>query len=328
MGENLSQFEKTFAEYCQTKYCVGVNSGTDALILSLMASGIKAGDKVATVSYTFPATIMAIQSLKAIPVLVDVDENGYMDYNDLILKTKGIKAIIPVHFTGGICPDMFKIVALAKQLNIPVIEDACQAVGAIYNKQKAGGIGTFGCFSFFPTKNLSCLGDGGAVTTNDKGLYDKLILLRNFGRVEREEFVSFGINTRLDEIQAIVLNEKMKEIDKWLSRRRFFAKRYTDNLPKDFVALTIDSKNYKSSYHLYIIKSYHNNKKLIDIMKENDIDCRIHYSVPCHRQPFMNNGVTFLRNTEELSNSIISLPMRESLTIKQQDKILSVLEKI
>ncbi len=326
LGENLKLFEERFAKYCGAKYAIGVNSGTDALRLSLMALNITEGE-IITVSSTFAATIMSILSVGAIPKFVDIDlKNGLMDVNDLKKKiNKRTKAIIPVHFMGHPC-NMNEINKIAIKYNIPVIEDACQSIGATILNKKVGTFGVTGCFSFFPTKNLSCMGDGGAIITNDINIYNKICLLRNFGRQDREDFVSFGLNSRLDEIQASILNIKLDYLDKWNNKRNERAKYYTQNLPKGIEHIS-PIKNTKSSYHLYAIK-VNNNINIIKKMNKYNIDCRTHYSIPVHRQPFIKKYYNKLDNTDILSSQTLSLPINEFITQKEQDYILSCLKRV
>ena len=325
LGERLRIFEDLFSRYCGTKYAVGVNSGTDALFLCLHSLGRNKGE-VATVSFTFPATIMSIMSAGFTPVFVDVDATGTMDPEDLSRKiNKNTVAIIPVHFMGHVCA-MDKIMDIANKNSIPVIEDACQAVGGRFGSKFAGSFGLAGCFSFFPTKNLSCIGDGGAITTNDENLYNKLILLRNFGRADRESFNSFGVNTRLDEIQAVVLSEKIKRLDTWLSRRRFVADYYTKHL-SPFFTVVHPPEGGDSAYHLFVIR-VKNNEQVVEGLFREGVDCRIHYSKPCHKQNFVSSDVV-LKCTDLLSKEVMSLPVGEHMDDKSLDTVIDkVLEVV
>jgi dTDP-4-amino-4,6-dideoxygalactose transaminase len=328
LGRNLEIFEASFAKYCGTKYAVGVNSGTDALIMALRSLKAPSGGEVLTVSFTFPATIMAILNAGLIPQYVDVDMTGTMCPRDLEEKiNSNTVAIMPVHFMGHTC-DMTSIKALADAKGIPIIEDACQSAGGTHNGQKAGSFGYAGCFSFFPTKNLSCLGDGGMITTNEEGVYNYLLRLRNFGRCGREEFGSIGLNSRLDEFQAIVLNEKLKNLDQWLNMRRLRASYYDQSI-ESFVRLKAPV-NSISTYHLYVVTA-ENNMDAVEGLKEMGIDCRTHYAVPCHKQPFsvehFQGRTESLPNTEYLSRKVISLPLSEFITRESQDQVLVALKK-
>jgi len=321
----VNKFEHDFAKYCEASYCVSLNSGTDALRYSLMALGITSGE-VLTVSFTFAATIMSILSVGATPKFVDVNESGVMDVYDLQKKINvNTKAIIPVHFMGHPC-DMKNIVEIAKKYNIPIVEDACQAVGGTIEDKKIGSFGDVTCYSFFPTKNLSCIGDGGAIVTNNRRIYEKIITLRNFGRIGREEFVSFGLNSRLDEIQAAILSIKLPHLDKWLDKRRLLADKYTKSLPNGITHIS-PIINSKSAYHLYCIY-VDNNQKFVDEMLKFGIDCRMHYSVPVHRQKFCESFYVELPKTDELSKHTVSLPLTEFLDNKTHSKIINVIKKV
>ena len=323
LGENLKAFEESFASYCDSSYAVGVNCGTDALTLSLLSLNKPKSGEVLTVSMTFPATALAILDAGYTPRYVDVDLTGTMCPKDLEKKVNSkTVAIIPVHFMGHVC-NMTKIKAIADSHKIPIIEDACQSAGGTHNSKKAGSFGYTGCFSFFPTKNLSCLGDGGMIVTNNKGTYDKLCRLRDFGRIGRENFDTFGINSRLDEFQAIILNEKLKYLDKWIASRRAKAKYYDKKLSEK--ALIRAPKNSLSTYHLYVIKVT-DNLKVIEELKKEGIDCRAHYSIPCHRQKFFKSKDS-LPVTDFLSTCVISLPISEFISKRNQDKIIKLVMK-
>ena len=328
LGRNLELFENSFAEYCGTKYAVGVNSGTDALVLALRCLGAPSGGEVLTVSFTFPATVMAILNAGLVPRYVDVDMTGTMCPQDLEGKiNSNTVAIMPVHFMGHIC-DMTLIKGLADAKGIPIIEDACQSAGGTHDGQKAGSFGYAGCFSFFPTKNLSCLGDGGMVVTNDEGVYNSLLRLRNFGRCGREEFGSLGTNSRLDEFQAIVLNEKLKNLDQWLSMRRMKASYYDQSIESSVRIKTPINSN--STYHLYVVM-VENNIDAVEGLKKMGVDCRTHYAVPCHKQPFsveyFHGRMEPLPITEFLSGKVLSLPLSEFISQESQDQVLVALKK-
>ena len=220
LGREVIEFEKGFAVYCGVKYAVGCASGTEAIALALMALGVKRGHEVITVANTAVPTASAISMIGATPVFVDVDDYYLMDVNQVEgLITERTKVIMPVHLYGQMA-GMDKLIAIAQEYNLQVIEDACQAHGAKYMGQRAGSWGDLACFSFYPTKNLGCYGDGGVVTTNSKELYDILVMLRNYGQRERYHHVMKGINSRLDEIQAAILRVKLKYLDEWNEKRR------------------------------------------------------------------------------------------------------------
>lgn len=323
MGKYLKAFEEEFAEYIGVKYAVGVNSGTDALKIALCACSVGEGD-VLTVSHTFPATIMAIMDINACPVFVDINDNGIININSLKKEIEKCgDAIIPVHFMGHPC-DMDRICSIANKYDIIVIEDACQAVGATYKGKKVGSLGDVGCFSFFPTKNLSCCGDGGMITTNDKDIYNNCLLLRDFGRESRDEFIIGGYNSRLDEIQAAILLHKLPYLDHWIEKRNEAADYYIKNI--DFLECVKPIEYSISAWHLFVVK-VPNNKVFVEKMREKGVDCRIHYSTPCHKQPFIPLSVPYLPNTEEFCKQILSLPISESITRRTQDIVIEKLKE-
>src|SRR5665213_506424 len=255
LGEELAAFEDEFAAYCQTTHCIGMNSGTDALHLALLACGVGPGDEVITVSHTFIATALAITWTGATPVFVDIDPVTYtIDVNEAAAAiTPATKAILPVHLYGQ-CADMDGILSLARKHNLKVIEDAAQAHGDTFHGRSAGSMGDAGCFSFYPTKNLGAYGDGGAVTTNDPGLADSLRWLRNYGQTRKYHHESMGYNTRLDEIQAAILRVKLTQLDTANARRKSLAACYGGAFDAQFHAPNIaDGRDHV--FHLYIIQS-------------------------------------------------------------------------
>ncbi|MEM2192622.1 MAG: DegT/DnrJ/EryC1/StrS family aminotransferase, partial [Candidatus Hadarchaeales archaeon] len=224
---NVATFERNFAKYCGVKYGVGVASGTDALRLALAALGIKAGDEVVTTANTFISTVDAISNNQAKPIFVDVDETYTMDVEKLKEAiTPRVKAIIPVHLYGHPA-EMAPILEIAEKHGIAVVEDAAQAHGAEYKKRKVGSFGDCACFSFYPAKNLGAYGDGGIILTNDEEIHEKLCMLRNYGQREKNRHEFIGCNSRLDELQAAILNVKLKYLEKWNSARRRVAKEYS-----------------------------------------------------------------------------------------------------
>ncbi|MEM3401753.1 MAG: DegT/DnrJ/EryC1/StrS family aminotransferase, partial [Candidatus Hadarchaeales archaeon] len=230
LGKNVVTFEKNFAKYCGVKYGVGVASGTDALRLALAALGIKAGDEVITTANTFISTVDAISNNQAKPIFVDVDETYTMDVEKLKEAiTPRVKAIIPVHLYGHPA-EMAQILEIAEKHGIAVVEDAAQAHGAEYKKRKVGSFGDCACFSFYPAKNLGAYGDGGIILTNDDEIHEKLYMLRNYGQREKNRHEFIGCNSRLDELQAAILNVKLKYLERWNSARRRVAKEYSRRL--------------------------------------------------------------------------------------------------
>ena len=330
LGEPVAKFEKNFADYCKVKYCLGVSSGLDALKLSLKALGIGPGDEVITVANTFIATALAISDCGAKPVLVDCNQ---LDYNIDIDKiesaiTEKTKAITPVHLYGQPA-DMDSIMELAEKHNLYVIEDACQAHGAEYKGRRVGGIGRIGCFSFYPGKNLGAYGDGGAITTNDPELAEKIRILRNCGQQEKYNSILKGNNCRLDSIQAAVLNVKLKYLDQWNSQRIENAKLY-NKLLNGIATTPLQRENTKHVYHLYVIRT-ELREKLIKELNSRGISTGIHYPIPIHLQAAYKdlgyNRGSF-PNAEAFSEKIVSLPIFPELKKEEIEFIAKNIKEI
>ena len=323
LGPKLESFERQFAKYIGAKYAIGVGNGTDALRLSLRALGIGKGDKVLTVAFTSPFTAVAIVEEGAIPVFCDVDEKTYtIDLAEAEKKIdKKVKAIIPVHIYGNPCP-MDKVLAFAKKHNLKIIEDACQAHGAKYKDKRVGTFGDLGAFSFYPTKNLGAFGDGGIVVTDDNLLAKRIYSLRHGGQTKRFWHVYKGVNSRLDEIQAAVLEIKLKELDKNNLKRERLAEHYIKelgSLPIAFQKVTYDSR---SVYHLFTIRTK-KRAKLMNYLKAGSIGCDIYYPFPTHLQPlFKNYEAGSLPTTELLDRELLAIPISPTLSFKQQDNVI------
>jgi len=329
LGKEMKLFENEFAKYCGTKYCVGVSSGTAALFLALKSLDIKEGDEVIVPAFTFIATAFAVTYTGATPVFVDIDQDSYcMDYRKLEKAiTKRTKAIIPVHLFGHPA-EMQQIIKIAKKYNLKVIEDAAQAHGATYNlkglKKKVGSLGDIGCFSFYPTKNLSACGDAGAITTNNKKIYDKLLILRDCGRVSRYEHKIIGYNSRLDTLQAAILRVKLKRLDIWNRMRRQKAKLYNGLLSGfEGIILSTEKKNVKHAYHLYVIRAK-NREWICQILKKHNIPFLFHYPIPLHLQKAYKS-LGYKKGdfpvSERVTDEIISLPMHPFLRRSQIEYI-------
>ncbi len=323
LGKGVAQFETSFATYCECDHAIGVASGFDALKLILRAMDIGPGDEVITVSHTFIATALAISSVGATPVLVEVDSGTYtMDPQTIeAALTERTKAIMPVHLYGQTA-DMDPILQLACKHGLRVIEDACQAHGARDNGHRAGSIGDAAAFSFYPGKNLGAFGDGGAVTTNDAKLADRIRTLRNYGSSEKYVHDELGENSRLDTIQALVLSEKLKRLDGWNAARRAAAAQYTDRLQGvgDIQAPAI-RKSSEPVFHLYVIQTERRDE-LQAYLTEQGIDCLIHYPIPVHLQKaYAERGwsVGDFPLTEKIAESILSLPIFPGITEGQID---------
>jgi dTDP-4-amino-4,6-dideoxygalactose transaminase len=311
LGDEVSQFEKEFAEYCGAKYCVGVANGLDALTLSLIACDFPEKSEVLVPSNTYIATILAIINAGHIPVLVEPDINTYNIDESLIEKriTSKTKAIMPVHLYGRMC-NMAAIMEIADKHNLRVIEDAAQAHGASLNGKKAGTWGDLTAFSFYPTKNLGSLGDAGAVTTNNENYAKKIKTLRNYGSNEKYRNELPGFNSRLDELQAGFLRIKLQFLDKINSHKNKLAAIYNNELSESkFIKPVIDN-NYFHVYHIYNIR--HNERdKLKEYLKEKGIKTDIHYPVAPNKQKAMA-GILDAQETpiaDEIHATTLSLPI-------------------
>ena len=332
-GRFVEQFEAKFASYCHTKYAVSLNSGTDALYLSLWALGIKAGDEVITTPFTFFATTEAICRLGAKPVFNDIDPRSFNLNTDSLKQviTRKTKAIIPVHLFGRPV-DMLKVKHLAKKYDIAVVEDACQAVGAKYNQRLIGSIGDLGCFSFFPSKNLGAYGDGGAVVTNNGDLACKIRMLRNHGSLVKYHNQSIGVSSRLDGIQAAILQAKLPHLDQWNRNRRLIAAEYTRLLADCKGIVTPkpdDGKNY-SVYHQYTILVKDNYRDgLKEYLTKNGVSSMVYYPIPLHLMPAMKAFGFKPGNfpiTEKVCDEVLSLPIYPELSLTKVAKITKLIK--
>lgn len=329
LGIPVSEFESLFAQYCGSAEAVGVSSGTDALIISLMALGIGPGDEVLTSPFSFIASAGCITAVGATPVFADIDSETYnIDPEALEKKiTKKTKAIIPVHLYG-LPADMNPIMEIANKKKIPVIEDACQSVGAEYQQQKVGTFGKTGCFSFFPTKNLGAFGDGGIVVTEDEALAKKMRKIRVHGSKSRYESELLGRNMRLDALQAIVLDVKMKYLDEWNNRRRSIAKFYSEKLASLPVELPLEHPGFHSVFNQYTIRVL-NRDKLISYLEEKEIGYSVYYPIPIHLQPcydFLGYKKGDFPEAEMAAESVLSLPIYPELTEAQLHEVVQALE--
>lgn len=323
-GVHVQELEEKIAKYCNTKYAVGLNSGTDALYLSLWALGVKSQDEVITSPFTFFATAEVIALLGAKPVFVDILPASFNIDPDLIEKkiTKKTKAIIPVHLFGQPAR-MDKIIKLAKKHNLHVIEDAAQAIGSEFKNKKTGNLADIGCFSFYPTKNLGAYGDGGMITTNSKRLADTIKMLRNHGSVVKYDNKTIGISSRLDGIQASILVAKLKYLDKWNKQRKTIAKLYNEKLANiSFIETPSEEKDSKHIYHQYTIRVKNNKRdNLRKYLLENGISTMIYYPKPLHLlEAFKYLGYKMgdFPQAEQASLEVLSLPMYPEL---EKDKI-------
>jgi len=318
LGNEVSTFESEFAEYCQTKYCVGVANGLEALFLVLKAWGIGPNDEVIVPSNTYIATWLAVSQTGAIPVPVEPLKETYnIDPKKIEYAiTEKTKAIIPVHLYGQPA-DMDKIHKIANRYGLNVLEDAAQSHGALYKDKKTGSLGDAAAFSFYPTKNLGAYGDGGAITTNDFNLAEKIRLFRNYGSSRKYFHEIKGYNSRLDELIAAFLRVKLWHLDKWNKHRQKIASWYLRNLKNTFpdLVLPMVSPWATPCWHLFVVRSKNRNM-LQQSLKEYNIQTLIHYPIPPHKQKAYSdlNFSLKLPISEKLSNEVLSLPIGTHLT--------------
>ncbi len=326
LGPEVATLEKDFAPYAGAKFAVGVNNGTNALYLPLLAAGIGPGDEVITVPFTFIASASAIQYTGAKVVLVDIDPVTFtMDPAQLEAAiTPRTKAIVPVHLYGQMA-DMDPIMAIAKKHGLLVLEDAAQAHGAEYKGRRAGSIGDFAGFSFYPGKNLGAAGEGGMTTTNDPEINRKVRMLRDWGAEKKYHHELIGYNMRLEGIQGAVLNVKMKYIEKWTEMRRDAAKRYREMFANTGVAIPAEAADRRHVYHVYAIRT-NDRARWQDELNKKGIQSGIHYPVPVH----MHKAFDFLGykegqfpHSEKAAREVLSLPMFPELTSVQQEEVVA-----
>ena len=337
LGPAVTKLEERVAAYCQAKYAVGVSSGTDALLIALMALGVGPGDEVITTPYSFFATAGVIARLGARPVFADIDPRTYnIDPAEIAsVLTPKTKAIIPVHLYGQ-CADMEPIRALAKRHNLSIIEDAAQAVGSEYRDgRRACTMGTMGCLSFFPSKNLGCLGDGGMVVTNDPDLAEQMRILRVHGSKPKYYHKLIGGNFRLDTLQAAVLNVKLNYLDQWTRRRQENANRYDDLFRQSRLIqegkVTLPEAVYLSTgvkhYHIYnqFVLRVERRDDLIAYLKEHEVGSEIYYPVPFHLQEcfqYLGYKEGDFPEAERASRETIAIPIYPELTLAQQAEVV------
>lgn len=318
LGRDVALFEEEYAAYCGAKYAIGLDSGTSALELTLRAFGIGSGDEVITVANTFIATALAISCTGATPVLIDIDPNTYnMDPTRIeTAVTERTKAIIPVHLYGQPA-DMDPILEIAQRHGLIVIEDACQAHGALYKGRRAGTLGHAAAFSFYPAKNLGAYGDGGMAVTDSPEIAEALRMLRDYGQRAKYHHVMLGYNRRLDTIQAAVLRVKLKYLDAWNAARREHARGYNELLVQlPGVVTPAGSDEVASVYHLYVIR-VEERDQLRAHLQEKGVSTGIHYPIPIHLQPAcrsLGHVAGSFPVTEQYAAQVLSLPMYAELT--------------
>ena len=328
LGPNVAELEKEIAAYHGLSHAIGVASGTDALLLSLRACGIGAGDEVITTPFTFIATADVISLLHAIPVFADIVTDTFnIDSGKVEEKiTSKTKAIIPVHLFGHPA-DMDPICALAAKYNIRVIEDCAQAFGATYKGKKVGTRGDCGCFSFFPSKNLAGYGDGGMIITGNEEMAKNMRLLRNHGSTIKYHHTTLGYNSRLDEIQAAIIRVKMKKIEEFNDKRRINADIYRTLIKRDDITLPIELPGCRHVYHQFTIRSK-NRDGIMKTLQNENVSSAIYYPVPLHRQEVFtrrNISAENLTNSEICAREVLSLPMFPELKKEEIEHVSNVI---
>ncbi len=328
LGKAVQQFEHEFASYCNTSFCCGVANGLDALIIALKSFDFSDGDEIIVPSNTYIATILSIVHCKLKPVLVEPHITTY-NIDPLRIEeniTARTKAIIVVHLYGKVC-DMQSILLIAEKNNLMVIEDCAQAHGAMFKGTKAGNFGQFGAFSFYPTKNLGALGDAGAITTSDENYYKTASTLRNYGSNQKYYTELIGYNSRLDELQAALLIEKLKHLDKINNHKRMLAQLYLDRLKNDFIKPVVH-EDYHDVYHIFNVR-HSKRDKLREYLLQNGIKTEIHYPISPNKQKAMI-GIIDDQHTpiaEEIHNTTLSLPISFFHTESEINYIIDIMNK-
>jgi dTDP-4-amino-4,6-dideoxygalactose transaminase len=329
-GPPLEEFEAAFAAYCGAPHAVGVANGTDALTIALQAVGVGPGDEVVTAANTCVPTVAGIEAAGATPVLVDVDPRTHtIDPSRLPeALNQRTRAIVPIHLYGQ-CADMSPIVELARHRGLKVVEDAAQAHGAEYGGRRAGTLGDAAAFSFYPTKNLGALGDGGAVVTDDPAVAEQARRLRNYGERERYESVRRGWNSRLDTLQAAILTAKLAHLDAWTARRRELAARYLEAFSETALGLPVEAEGREHVYHLFVLTVEHRDT-FRNALAEAGVQTLVHYPRPIHRQPayeHLARSGDALRECERLSEQVVSLPLFPELREDELEAVVDVVRR-
>lgn len=326
LGKEDEAFEKAYAEYCGTKHCISCANGLDALKLIIKAYGFGVGDEIIVPANTYIASILAISDNGCTPVLVEPDINTYNINPDLIEEkiTNKTKAILVVHLYGQ-AVQMDKIWTLAKKYNLKIIEDSAQAHGALYQDKRTGNLGDVSGFSFYPGKNLGCIGDGGCITTNDDELAQKIKALRNYGSHIKYHNLYQGSNSRLDEIQAAILSVKLLGLDKDNERRKEISKYYRENIKNSKIILPKCYDEKSHVWHIFAIRTTARDE-LQEYLKENDIQTLIHYPIPPHKQPAYKewNNLCY-PITEEIHKTILSIPISPVMEDDEVNKVTEII---
>ena len=320
LGPNVRAFEEEFATFCQARYAIGVNSGTDALALALRACGIQPGDEVITPANSFIASAAAIVQIGAIPVFVDVDSETFTIDPDLLEAaiTPRTRAVVPVHLYGQMA-DLSRVMEIARRHGLAVVEDACQAHGAEDRGLRAGSVGDAAAFSFYVSKNLGAYGDAGAVTTNSRAIAEQVRRLRDHGSLHKYEHEEFGLNSRLDELQAAVLRVKLRYLEAWNAQRIAAAARYDEVLAELDVVLPRVRSGARHVFHLYVIQTDERDR-VRESLEARGVATGIHYPIPIHRQAACQDAGRIhgrLDVTDGLAGRILSLPIYAEIESEQ-----------
>jgi dTDP-4-amino-4,6-dideoxygalactose transaminase len=331
LGPYVERFEKEFAEYLSVKYCVGVASGTDSLLLALRALGVGDGDEVITTPFTFVASADVIARVGARPVFVDVEPDTLNISSDAVKSAIGPKtaAILPVHLYGLPC-ELMNLIAIAYEIGVPIVEDSAQAVGSKYDGRFVGTFGEVGCFSFFPTKNLGGYGDGGIIATNDAGLTEEVKALRVHGAKRKNFPDTIGYKSRLDAIQAVILSVKLKHLDAWVSRKRELVAAYRNRLGTVAgIELLTEPPTREPAYHQFTIRAERRDE-LMEFLRTCGIGCAVYYPIPIHLTPafqFLGYSSGDFPEAEKAANEVLSLPLFSQMSDGQLDAVCSAVEE-
>ena len=317
LGPRMEAFEDEFARYCGVANGIGVGSGTEAISIALRAIGVRAGDAVLVPAVSAPATAMAVAAAGARPIFVDIslDDFNILPEQCLERKTSRARAVVPVHLYG--MPARLKEIS---KVGLPILEDAAQAHGSDANWGRCGSFGQAGAFSFYPTKNLACYGDGGMIVTSDAAIADKARLLRNYGQRENYSSQILGENSRLDELHAAILRVNLRKLDEWNRRRRAIARRYREAFKE--LPIGMQAETGKSNYHLFVVTTPERDK-LRAYLEECDIPTLVHYPIPLHRQKaFAEFGPARCPNADQFCSRVVSLPMHAFLSDVDVDRVI------
>ncbi len=329
LGKNVETFEQEFALFNASKYCIGLNSGLDALILAFRALNIGRGDEVIVPANTYIASIIGITENLATPIFVEPDEYYNLDADKIEEKISNkTKAILVVHLYGQ-AANMKKIREIANKYKIYLVEDCAQSHGARFDDRISGSWGDIGCFSFYPTKNLGAFGDSGAIVTDNKEIYDKIKMLRNYGSKEKYNNELIGINSRLDEIQAALLSVKIKHYSELSEERKIIAEKYINGIKNSLVVMPKIRSNSEHVWHLFVIR-INNRVKFQNYLSDNGISTQIHYPIPPHLSQayqYLGYKIGSFPITEMYANTVLSLPLYNGMTDEEINFVINVINK-